>query len=71
MNGLRAIWSEFIGLFVDDGRFAATILVWLALGWLVLPRLAMPSAVPPVILAAGLVAILLDSAIRAVRARRR
>ena len=29
MSWLKQIWSELIGLFVDDGNFALSILVWL------------------------------------------
>ena len=64
MNSVRAIGAEFIGLFVDDGRFAVTILAWLGLCWLILPLLALNPAVPPAILFAGLLLILGDSAVR-------
>ena len=70
MGALRAVWAEFIGLFVDDGSFAVAILGWLAVGWLVLPRLPLPPAVAPVILFAGLAAILVESAVRRSRAGR-
>ena len=68
MNGLKAVWSEFISLFVDDVIFAAAILAWLAGCWLLLPRLGIGQAWPPVILFVGLGAILLESVAR--RARR-
>ena len=68
MNGLKRIWAEAAGLFVDDWRFAAVILAWLVAARLVLPRLALPPALPPLILFAGLAAILLEGATR--RARR-
>ena len=64
MNWLKVIWSEFIGLFVDDGSFAVAILVWLAACWLVLPHLGIPQFWPPAILFVGLVVILAVSAIR-------
>lgn len=69
MAWLRTIWSELISLFVDDGSFAAAILIWLALCWALLPHLPVPPTVPPAILFAGLAAILVESAAR--RARRR
>ncbi len=69
MNRFKAVWSEMIGLFVDDGRLALAILVWLGLCRLALPHLGLPPALPPVILFAGLVAILAESALR--RARRK
>ncbi len=70
MSWLRTVWSEFVGLFVVDGSFAVAILVWLAVAGLGLPRLALPHSVPPVILSAGLVAILVASAARRSRANR-
>jgi hypothetical protein len=71
MKILKLIWAELIGLFVDDGRFALAILIWLAVAGLVLPRLPLPSPVAPIILALGLIAILIESALRAARGRKR
>ena len=71
MGWLRTIWSELFGLFVDDARFAAAILLWLAAGWLLLPRLGLPAKLPPLILFAGLAAILAESAMHRARASRR
>jgi hypothetical protein len=65
MNTLRTIFAELIGLFVDDERFAIAILAWLALCWLILPHLPGPAA--PLILTGGLIAILLESAVRRAR----
>ena len=64
MSWLRSIWSELIGLFVDDGKFALSMLIWLVACGLVLPRLGLPSFLPPIILFAGLVVILARSAVR-------
>jgi hypothetical protein len=64
MSWLKSIWSEFLGLFVDDGSFALAILVWLVSCWLVLPRLGLSSVWPPAILFAGLIVILGWSAVR-------
>ena len=64
MSWLRTILAEAVGLFVDDTSFALVILAWLAFAWLVLPRLALPVPWPPVLLFAGLVLILLESAVR-------
>lgn len=64
MSWLETVWSEFIGLFVDDGSFAVAILVWLAACWLVQPRLPLPPAVPPMILFVGLALVLVESALR-------
>lgn len=68
MGWVRAVWPEFIGLFVDDGSLAVAVLAWLALGWAVLPRLGLPAGWPPVVLFAGLALILVESTAR--RARR-
>jgi hypothetical protein len=38
MRWLKTILAEIFGLFVDDGRFAFTIIVWLGVIWLGLPR---------------------------------
>jgi hypothetical protein len=69
MSWIKAIWAEFIGLFVDDGSLAVAVLLWVAAGWLLLPRLGLPSAWPPVVLFAGLVLILAESAVRRARQR--
>jgi len=47
MYRIQTIWNEFIGLFVDDGSFAAALLAWLGACWLLLPRLGLPSAWSP------------------------
>jgi hypothetical protein len=67
MAWLRTIAAEMLGLFVDDGPFAAAILVWIALAWLVLPRLGLPETAKGPILFAGLASLLMGSALRAVR----
>ena len=70
MTWLNAVWSEFLGLFVDDGSFAGAILGWLAVAWFGLRHLRLPSSLPPAILFAGLVVILLESATRRARGSR-
>ena len=64
MPWLKTVWSEFVGLFVDDGSIAVAILAWLAACWLMLPRLPLPPALPPMILFAGMALILVESALR-------
>jgi hypothetical protein len=68
MNGLRTIFREIFGLFVDDGSFALLILAWLGLTTLLLPHLGWAPIWMPkrrgVILFVGLAAILMGSAIR-------
>jgi hypothetical protein len=68
MNRLKSVASALLALFVDDGAFATSILLWVALCWLALPRLAGPVFLQPVILFAGLVVILsVSAALRALR----
>ncbi len=69
MAWVKTIWSEFIGLFVDDGSFAIAILLWLGACWAVLPRLPLPAALPPLILFVGMAVILAESALRRSRKR--
>ncbi len=68
MRWIRTVCAELFGLFVDDGSFAVAILVWLLVVWQGVPRLGLPGVAGGPILFAGLVAILLESAVR--RARR-
>ena len=68
MGWLKTILAEGWGLFVDDGRYALSIVVWLLLAWLVLPRLRLDGGWNALILFVGLLAILLESVSR--RARR-
>jgi hypothetical protein len=67
MSVLRLIRDEVWGLFVDDGVFAGAIVVWLLVGWWLLPRLGLPRGLPAILLFAGLAAILVLSASRAAR----
>ena len=64
MQWLRTIFREIFGLFVDDGRFAVAILAWLAVVWLVLPRIGMPVRWGGPILFVGLALILVENATR-------
>ncbi len=67
MKWLRSIVREVWGLFVDDGSFAAAIVVWLAVSVLVLLRVAAGWAGP--VWFVGLAAILIESVLRAGRRR--
>lgn len=68
MRWLQTIIGELWGLFVDDGRYALSIVAWLLLAWLALPLLRLGGGWNAIILCVGLLAILLESAWR--RARR-
>ena len=67
MRWLTSIAREVWGLFVDDGSFAAAIVVWLALAVVVLPRVVARWAGP--VWFAGLAVILIESVLRAARRR--
>lgn len=69
MNALKAMLREVFGLFVDDGSLAIAVLGWLALLWLLLPQLPVSVVWHGVILFAGLLGILLESALRRARQR--
>ena len=71
MKWVRTIWEELIGLFVDDGRFAALIVGWVVLCALVLRRTGLPNGGSAALLFAGFAAILIESAVRRARAERR
>ena len=47
MSVLRTILNELAGLFVDDGSLAVLVLAWLAVCWLLLPRLQSAVALAP------------------------
>ncbi len=64
MNGLKTILSELFGLFVDDAGFALAILAWVAVTALAVPRLGLHGSLPALIFFVGLLAILMESALR-------
>ena len=74
MRWLQRILSEIWGLFVDDGIFAVSILVWLVVvGFAARYWHAAGLTVPPwlaITLALGLAAILLESTTRFARKKR-
>jgi len=69
MKLLRTIVVELIGLFVDDGLFAATILIWVVLIGLLAPAIGVPALWRGVLLFAGLAAILAESVARRSRSQ--
>ena len=68
MTWLKTILDEGYGLFVDDGPFAAAILLWLGTVWAIAPHLVRAPEWQGIIQFAGLALILVESAAR--RARR-
>ena len=67
MQKLKTTWNEVAGLFVDDQMFAVAILAWLAAVWLAAGYAGLAPGWCAVTLFAGLAAILVESATRAVR----
>ena len=67
MRWINSIGREIFGLFVDDGRFALAIMVWLALSVLILPRIAAEVAWTGPMLFTGFALILIQSALRTAR----
>jgi hypothetical protein len=63
MTWLSVVLKELWGLFVDDGLFALSILIWLALDWM-LPRLGLSNVLTCILLAVGLAALLTASSLR-------
>ena len=68
MSWLRTIGSEVLALFVDDGAFAAAILVWLAIVGLSRTALGLGAFWSGAVLFVGLAAALLYSVVRRARA---
>ena len=69
MKWLRSILRELLGLFIDDGSFAAAIVAWIAVVAFVLPRLPIAPTRQALLFAAGLLAILVESVLRRSRQR--
>jgi hypothetical protein len=70
MKWLKTISTECFALFIDDGPFAAAILLWLLLVGTLLPHLSIPKFWHPPLLLVGLLAILFESVLRRARRRR-
>jgi hypothetical protein len=69
MSWVKTVGAELLGLFVDDGRFAVAILLWLLVAGFALKRMDLSGGVGAAILFAGLVLILIENAIRSARGR--
>jgi hypothetical protein len=67
MSSLKAIIAEIAGLFVDDGSLALSIVIWVGIVSLALPRLEIVRPWSGVILFVGLSVILVGSALRGTR----
>ncbi|WP_321859039.1 hypothetical protein [Paraburkholderia tropica] len=70
MNSLKTVFAELCGLFVEDVPFAVSIIAWIVVTSIFLPRTDLSGAIKGIILFAGLAAILVESAIRKSRVAR-
>lgn len=64
VQALRRILRPLLAFFVDDGSLAVLVLGWLALLWLAIAKLQLPSRWGALLLFAGLAGILGASALR-------
>jgi hypothetical protein len=67
MELLGTLWKETLGLFVDDGSFALTIVIWVAFVKTLLSRTAFVGQWHGVIMFLGLALILIESVHRFAR----
>jgi hypothetical protein len=67
MELLRTLWKEGFGLFVDDGSFALTIVIWVVFVKTLLSRTAYVGQWHAVIMFFGLALILAESVDRFAR----
>lgn len=70
MRWIRAFLRELFGLVVDDVEFAASVIVWIGLVWLATAYAPKDAGWPPLLLFAGLGAILLHGTAKRARGPR-
>lgn len=70
MNWIRSVLRELVGLVVDDVGFAATVVAWIALLWLLASYVPAKSALLPLLLFTGFGMILLHAVARRAGQRR-
>jgi hypothetical protein len=63
MSNVLTVLHELWHLFVDDGAFAAAIVIWPALIWFARAQIGLSGGWAPVVLFAGLICILVASAV--------
>lgn len=69
MNLLRNVWSEVIGLFVDDGALALLVLALIAVVTAAIKLLGLPALLGGVVVLIGCLLVLTISLFRATRSR--
>jgi hypothetical protein len=67
MSWLRTIWTELVGLFVDDVSFAVAIVIWLAAAHFLFQIGLVPGVWRGPVLFAGLAAIFVENTLRRAR----
>ena len=70
MQAIKKIFTELFGLFVEDGRFAIVILIWLAISWLLAHSQSIPPDAGGLVLFGGLALILIENTVRSSRSKR-
>ena len=70
MKVILTTLQEIYGLFVEDGSYAAAILIWVAAAAFLLPRLPGGTAWRGPLLFVGLVLLMLENVIRSARNKR-
>ncbi len=71
MSWIKTILREVFGLFVDDGSLAILIVLWVAVTGYLLPHFDLAPRWRGVVLFCGLALILVESAVRFARKRKR
>lgn len=66
-TSVERAYDQFVALFVDDASFAASILAWLAGGFICLHNFHMPAQAEAVVLAIGLGLLLAENVDRTAR----
>ena len=69
MTSLKTILREILGLFMDDGSFAFSILAWVSVVVFLLPHFGLALPWRGAVLFGGLAVILFSSAVRFSRQR--
>jgi hypothetical protein len=67
MNVIKAVASELLALFVDDGSLVLAVIAWIIGGAICLNRGVVPPLFEAVLLFAGIACLLLENVTRAAR----
>jgi hypothetical protein len=70
MNSLKNVFSELLGLFVDDGSFVFAVIAWVLGGVICLRTQVITPSVEAVLLFIGIIVLLAENIERTARAHR-